>query len=128
MKQYDKKYNLAPVRDNKGNLVQPKHKFGFEPVSDFKQGLQVLYYVGPNRGTNGKWRQTWTGPWRIHQKCGKYRVTIIDSRGKSKEVSIDRLKSFKASDEKDYYNYNEYLKLLKRLSKDKIFYISENEF
>ena len=95
-------------------------------LSTFKQGQQVLYYVGPSRGQNGKWRQRWTGSWRIHQKCGKFRVTIIDARGKTKEISVDRLKSFKSGDERDYYRYSEYLKQLKKLSKDQV-YLSDNE-
>ena len=75
----------------------------------------MLYYVGPTGGSSGKWRQRWTGgPWRIHQRCGKFGVTIIDATEKTKDASIDRLKVFKASDGKDYHNYNEYLKLLKR--------------
>ena len=54
------------------------------------------------RCPNGKWPQIWTGPWRIHQKCGKFRGTIIDSSSQTKEVSIDRLKSLKSSDKRDY--------------------------
>ena len=103
-----------------GKLVKPSHKFGFEPIAKFKRGVKVLYYVGPQRGMNGKWRQRWTGPWRIDNKCGQYRVTIIDNQGKIKEVSFDRLKIFKQSEEKDYLNYEQYLKTLNRLSMDDI--------
>ena len=48
-KQYSKRYNLASIRDKDGNLVKPKHKFGFEPIKQFIKGAKVLYYAGPQR-------------------------------------------------------------------------------
>ena len=80
-KQYTKRYNLAPIRDENGNLIKPKHKFGFQPIKHFIKGAKVLYYAGPHRtGINGKWRQRWTGPWYISKKTGKYSVQIIVTR------------------------------------------------
>ena len=118
--QYDKRYNLAPTRDKHGKLVQPKHSFGFEPISKFKIGAKVLYYAGPHRpGINAKWRQKWTGPWHISNKVGKYRVKIVDNRGKGYEVDINRLKSFKQFKKNDLISYPEYKDTLEKLQKDK---------
>ena len=120
-KQYDKRYNLAPTRNEKGELVQPKHGFGYKPIEQFKKGIQVLYYVGPHQGINGKWRQVWTGPWTIVDKIlpGKFKITGIG--GKTKEISGDRLKIFNRKDKEDldsWSNYESQLEAVESQSKD----------
>ena len=118
-KQYDERYNLAPKRDADGKIIPPKHQFGYEPMTKFELGKKVLYYVGPNQGTNGKWRQRWTGPWRIANRTGKYTVKILDLNGKSYNVSIDRLKLFKTNKNKQVLNPTNYNQTLRNLSRHK---------
>ena len=119
-KQYDRRYNLAPTRDKNGKLQPPKHAFGYQSLNSFRKGVKVLYYVGPHRGINGKWRQRWTGPWLLAKQSGQYRVTILDTEsGKTYDVSIDRLKLFKENDKNMYLNQYEYEDLLEKMKRDK---------
>ena len=119
--QYDKRYNLAPVRNDKGELVPPKHGFGYTPISDFKKGCSVLYYVGPHKTMNGKWRQVWTGPWTIVDQIypGKFKITGVGN--KYKYINGDRLKLFHRSDNESlepWSNYEDQLESVERQSKD----------
>ena len=114
-KQYDEKYNLRPKRDDEGNIIPPTHAFGYEPIERFTQGLKVLYYVGPLQGINGKWSQTWTGPWTITKQLYNGKFQITDSNGKTKDVSGDRLKIFKIVEKEKYHTYDEYVKTMDRL-------------
>jgi len=126
-RQYDKRYNLASTRDKDGNLVKPKHNFGFQPVKEFIKGAKVLYYAGPQRtGINSKWRQKWTGPWYISKKTGKYSVKIIDNQGKGHDVDIDRLKLFKSFGKDELLDYPKYEQTIAKLKKDKPTYSDED--
>ena len=126
-KQYERRYNLAPTRDKDGNLVKPQHSFGYEPLSSFKKGMRVLYYVGPHQsGVNSKWRQKWTGPWRISHKTSKYRVKIVDSTGNGYDVDVDRLKLFKKFSKNQLMKYNNYEKILEKLERNKPIYSDED--
>ena len=119
--QYDKRYNLAPIRNEKGKLVQPKHNFGYQHLDKFQKGIQVLYYVGPHKGVNGKWRQVWTGPWTITDQVipGTFKISGIGNQ--TKQISGDRLKIFKRSDNEKlapWSNYNEQLDTLETQSQE----------
>ena len=70
--------------------------------------MNVLHYVGPHKSYNGKWRQMWTGPWQIASDPDDIHIQISDKKGKLREVSIDRLKSFKSSDYSDTETWKEY--------------------
>ena len=109
-----------PKRDEKGNLEKRNHQFGYESLKSYKKDLKVLYYVGPQKGINGKWRQRWTGPWTILTKLGNYRVRIGDINNNSIDVSIERLKKSKYNDLKNYINMNEYEKELERVQQNNI--------
>ena len=115
--QYDEKYNLKPIRDEKGVVQKQKHSFGYQPIEKFVKGLKVLYYVGPLQGVNGKWSQTWTGPWTITKQIFEGKFEISDSNGKTKDVSGDRLKLFKTVEKDNYHTYDEYEKTMKTLTK-----------
>ena len=122
-RQYDVRYNLAPKRDKDGNLIKPRHKFGYEPVKQFIKGAKVLYYAGPHRpGINSKWRQKWTGPWYIANKTGKFTVKIVGNNGKGYDVDIDRLKLFKSFKKDELMSYPQYEKLISKIRKDKPVY------
>ena len=126
-RQYDIRYNLAPKRDKDGNLIQPRHKFGYEPVKQFIKGAKVLYYAGPHRpGINSKWRQKWTGPWYIANKTGKFTVKIVDNNGKGYDVDIDRLKLFKSFQKGELMSYPQYEKLISKIRKDKPVYFDDD--
>ena len=126
-KQYDRRYNLAPVRNEKGELVKPNHAFSYQPLSKFKSGTRVLYYAGPHStGVNNKWRQKWTGPWRIAHKTSKFRVKIVDDTGRGYDVDTDRLKLFKKFSKNEIMSYNNYEKTLKNLKKNKPIYSDED--
>ena len=112
-KQYDKRYNLIPKRDKDGKIIPHSHAFGYEAISDFKKGMNVLYYVGPHKAYNGKWRQMWTGPWVIASDPSDLHVKLTDKKGNIKEVSIDRLKSFKQQKFAETIKLEEYNKKLK---------------
>ena len=119
--QYDKRYNLAPIRNEKGELIPPKHGFGYTPITEFKKGCSVLYYVGPHQCVNGKWRQVWTGPWTIVDQIlpGKFKISGI--AGKTKDISGDRLKIFHRTDKDElasWSNYEDQLVSLENKSKD----------
>ena len=117
-KQYDKRYNLLPKRDANDKIIPHSHAFGYEPVSKFKKGMNVLYYVGPHKGLNGKWRQMWTGPWQIASEPDDIHIQIIDKDGKMREVSVDRLKTFKSNDYKDTESWKQYQNSLTMIKKN----------
>ena len=122
-KQYSKRYNLASIRDKDGNLIKPKHKFGFEPIKQFIKGAKVLYYAGPQRtGINSKWRQRWTGPWYISKKTGKYTVEIVDNKVKGYDIDIDRLKLFKSFKKGELIDYPKFELMMSKLKADKPIY------
>ena len=60
--------------------------------------MNVLYYVGPYKAYNGKWRQMQTGPWSLASDPDDLHIKISDKNGNTREVSIDRLKLFKKRD------------------------------
>ena len=127
-RQYDKRYNLAPVRDKDGNLIKPKHKFGFQSVKQFIKGAKVLYYAGPHRtGINSKWRQTWTGPWYISNKTGKYTVKIVDNNGKGYDIDIDRLKLFKSFKKDELIPYPKYEQTIAKIKRDKPIFSDDDD-
>ena len=106
--QYDKRYNLLPKRDKNNKIIPHSHAFGYDPISSFQKGMNVLYYVGPHKSYNGKWRQMWTGPWQIASDKDNLHIQIADKDGKIREVSVDRLKTFKSSHYKDTESWKEY--------------------
>ena len=125
-KQYDDRYNLAPERDTEGNLKPSKHKFSYTPLSSFQKGAKVLYYIGPYKGVNKKWRQIWTGPWTLTSDLGDRKATISDDNGDNRQVSFDRLKLFHQQDSQKYESWSNYKELLKivQLNKD---YLSDDD-
>ena len=76
------------IRDKNGKIIyNPKKPFGYTPPSNFKEGMKVLYYVGPHKGVNKKWHQCWTGPWTIASPDVDYNVKITSSRLGTFDVS-----------------------------------------
>ena len=126
-KQYDRRYNLVPQRDKDGNIIKFKHNFGYTPLSSFKTGVKVLYYIGPHKGVNGKWRQRWTGPWRIAENSNAYNTKIMDNKGNARNVSLDRLKLFKQKDLEKLEKWSNYEKQLNKLNKNKNYLSDEDE-
>jgi hypothetical protein len=91
--EYNTKYKITPAK------IRTYHKI-------FKIGSKVLYFIGDKKGTTGKWRPRWTGPWLIHKKLNDMTMIIVDpSTGNQKRVSVDRLKVYK---ERDYIQYNDF--------------------
>ena len=117
-REYDKRYNLLPKRDKQGKIIPHSHAFGYEPIDRFKRGIKVLYYVGPHKGYNGKWRQKWTGPWQIDSDSNQSHIVITDSKGKRRDVSADRLKIFKIKDKKFYEKWENYKKRMDMIIKN----------
>jgi len=81
-KMYDKRYNIENEKD-KAKILQR-----------FKQGDQVLYYVGDRQVAGRKWRQRWSGPWHIKSIDSDTIAIEIEDREttNSKFVSVDRIK------------------------------------
>ena len=95
---YNKRFNIEKKLEN--NLKQ------FEP------GKQVLYYVGDVPTTTKKWRQHWSGPWRIMKRFNDRTVEIFDpSDGAKQTVTMDRLKLYL---ENEYMTYDEYTNTMKK--------------
>ena len=64
---------------------------------------KVLYYIGDRKLAQHKWRQKWTGPWRIDQRLNDSTIIIGDeSTGNQKRVSIDRIKEYKQDEYTPY--------------------------
>ena len=125
-KYYDKRYNLLPKRDANGKIIPHSHAFGYEPISQFKKGMRVLYYVGPHKAYNGKWRQMWTGPWSIISEPDELHIKITDKKGNIRAVSIDRLKIFKKRDLNEFENWSNDSNILK-MTKDNQPNMSDND-
>ena len=72
----------------------------------FKVGQYVLYFCGDRQVNARKWRQRWSGPWRI-TTCTNDRTRIIQDTdsGEQKCVTIDRLKMYNKD---EYYTIDEY--------------------
>ena len=110
-KSYDKRYNL----DNPRKI----HKYS----RLFKEGTEVLYYVGDQYTKHKKWRTKWTGPLHVHKALTNSTVIIVDKEtGNQKRVSIDRLKVYKKMDYIKYsdlmdntWTYDQYQQRLKLL-------------
>ena len=95
--QYDKRFHITKHLEN--NLKQ------------FQPGKRVLFYVGDIPTTTKKWRQHWSGPWRILKRFNDRTVEIFDpSDGAKQTVTIDRLKIYL---ENEHMKYDEYTKLMK---------------
>ena len=61
---------------------------------------KILYYIGDRDEPQQKWRQRWSGPWKIKgEVIDDSSVEIYDTEtGNSKWVSVDRIKLYKARD------------------------------
>ena len=93
---YDRKYNI------KDKMNKNKNKF--------KVGQYVLYFCGDRQVTLRKWRQRWSGPWRITTSLNdRSRIIEDEDSGEQKCVTIDRLKMYNKD---KYYTIDEYNKLI----------------
>ena len=91
---YDKRWSLTPQR-----VGRYRQKF--------RPGKRVLYYVGDKREARGKWRQKWTGPWRIDKQINDSTLIISDpSTGDQKRVSYDRIKIYNEIEQAQYLQYS----------------------
>ena len=97
-KEYDKKFNISNNLENN--------------LNDFQPGKRVLYYIGDIPTKTKKWRQHWSGPWRILDRFDDRTVQIFDpSDGAKITVTMDRLKLYL---ENEYLKHSEYQKLMKQ--------------
>ena len=107
VKQYNSRWKITENKINKY-----KHKF--------KVGEQVLYFIGDKEWPMKKWRERWTGPWRVDKIINNSSLIIADiTTGNQKRVSFDRIKLFNRSKyklyneiiprEEDYEQYHEQL-------------------
>ena len=134
---YDSKHKLEQdldeVTKSKENTIKSKrttkrnHQNKHVPIHKFQKGMSVLYYIGPHKGINGKWRQRWTGPWLISNRISESTVNICDKWGDSRNVSIDRIKQFKHRDKNDLIRWKEYTKLLETVSDNRIAAVDSDE-
>ena len=93
---YNKKYNIYEYKIKKNNAI-------------FNQGKYVLYSIGDIQIANRKWRQRWSGPWKILERTDDRTAIIADSKvGLTKRVSINRLKLFDSSRFMTMKYYNDY--------------------
>ena len=119
--QYDKKYNLLIPRNKLDSPNKNRNKqFDFMKPNDYKKGIKVLYYIGPHKGQNGKWRQRWTGPWTIKHKINRKMVEIVDNFNKKKDVAVDRLKIFKTFKPDELIDWDTYNRRLDSAQNNKI--------
>ena len=90
VKSYNNKYNIT-----KESVIRNRERF--------KEGDQVLYFIGDKQVARYKWREKWSGPWTLESKINDATVIITDPRnGNQKRVSIDRIKKFIPTDYIDY--------------------------
>ena len=108
-KDYDK-YSLITKREYEKRFdIQRKLEHNLE---QFQPGRRVLYYVGDVPTTTKKWRQHWSGPWKIMKRINQRTVEIFDpSDGAKQPVTIDRLKLYL---ENEYIKHDEYTQLMKQ--------------
>ena len=90
---YDKKWAISPER-----IENYRNRYLVDRA--------VLYFVGDKREARGKWKQKWTGPWRIAKQLNDSTVIITDpSTGDQKRVSYDRIKIYNAAEKAKYRKY-----------------------
>ena len=95
-KNYSKKWSITPTTIETYN----RH---------FRVGKSILYYIGDKRVARGKWKQKWTGPWRIQRKLNDSTLIISDPEtGNQKRVTFDRIKLFKKFDDDEYIKQIKY--------------------
>ena len=123
MKSYNNKYNITPAKINRNRKI-------------FKTGNEVLYFIGDKQVARYKWREKWSGPWRVDKILNDSTIIIADPRnGDQKRVSIDRVKPF---NRRNYVKYesiihydDEYIKyqkdLLETLSNYKVKTMNKKE-
>ena len=115
-KTYEERHLITQDRINNTNKV-------------FKQGSKVLYFIGDKEVLMRKWKQRWTGPWRIKKVLNDTTVIIYDKQTLNQiRVNKDRIKAYKAMDyvkyseicdgKKEYSEQND--KLIKRMSKHNV--------
>ena len=96
---------------------------------EIRVGKQVLYFIGDKQVAQQKWRERWTGPWRVDKVINDSSLIIADiETGNQKRVSFDRVKLFKSG---EFYRYRDIVKwdesyvaykkqLLKKLSRHNV--------
>ena len=96
--EYDRKFDITKNLENN--------------LRDFQPGKLVLYYIGDIPTRTKKWRQHWSGPWRILDRFDDRTVQIFDPTDGAKiTVTMDRLKLYL---ENEYLKHDEYVKLMKQ--------------
>ena len=99
---YDKYSLITKETYNKRFNIEKKLKHNLQ---QFQPGKQVLYYVGDVPTTTKKWRQHWSGPWRIMKRFNDRTVEIFDpSDGAKQTVTMDRLKLYLENEYMTLYN------------------------
>ena len=83
-----------------------------ESMKKFKPGIDVMYFIKNKSLTNYKWRQKWSGPWKILKRLDDRTLIITDKEDDiSRRVSIDRCKIYNKD---EYYTMQEYKELMKK--------------
>ena len=110
---YDKKYNI--------------HKYKYTNKHMYKPGNEVVYYVGDRKVVGRKWRQRWSGPWKIIHKLNERTLVIGDNKLKCKKtVSINRCKQYNSSEFIEAQLYNRQLIDKVKLDKNKLKEFEDN--
>ena len=90
---YDKKFDIPDYSD--------------EQRRQFVAGKQVLYYIGDVSVAMKKWKQKYSGPWRILQRLDNRTVVIVDPKDSvSMRVTIDRLKLYIVGETESWLEMN----------------------
>ena len=84
-KVYNQRTNIKHTEAQRAKILQT-----------FGKGDLVLYYVGDRQVNMRKWRQRWSGPWRIKSvDPTTLEIEIEDDKtNNSKHVSVDRIKAY----------------------------------
>ena len=104
---WQKYTRLSANEYNKRNNIQ-EEKDKAKILKTFQKNDKILYYVGDRQTVSKKWRQRWSGPWRIKSIDSEtVAIEIIDDETQnSKYVSVDRIKLFNnGSDTIDWENF-----------------------
>ena len=107
--------NITKQNYNKKYKIYKKHKKKIQ----FKPGVKILYFIKDISVKNHKWKQKWSGPWKILQRLDDRTLIITDPVDNIIErVSIDRCKIFKND---KHFTLDRYYKMMKdriKMNKD----------
>ena len=102
---FDKYVKISKdIYDKKFKIFDKSNK----DYKSFLPGKSVLYFIGDINIDTKKWRQKWSGPWKIIEMMDNRSAIVGDPKdGATFKCSIDRLKLFATNNWYDFKTYKE---------------------